>query len=258
MDILPAIPDDDAFKAALVAAGVPWEFARHALAITDKRHPEYSQVSNRWPRSNPKGFAEWFEGRMRTVAVPRMERLVSEARYASVEQVPSYEWKTPLQRSIQLLKRHRDVMFRDNADSKPISMVITTLSARAYDGEHDLHEALCALVRQMPGLVRKSRPRVPNPVDPAEDFADKWASNRHLEESFWAWHAQVSADIEILGDYLETVELRGLTLKKLALDLGADGFPGAGVQPETATEITPRAVPTVKITAPPKPWGSHA
>ena len=37
-------------------------------------------------------------------------RLVESRAYAKVDDVPPYEWKTPLQRSIQIMKRHRDVM----------------------------------------------------------------------------------------------------------------------------------------------------
>ena len=50
-----------------------------------------------------------------------MRQLVERRLYASVEDVPPYEWKTPLQRSIQILKRHRDVMFRDEPRRAPRS-----------------------------------------------------------------------------------------------------------------------------------------
>ena len=38
--------------------------------------------------------------------------------------------RAPLQRAIQLLKRHRDVMFADNPEVEPISMILTNLSGR--------------------------------------------------------------------------------------------------------------------------------
>jgi len=110
MDILPALPDDDAFKASLVRMGVPKELAAHAIAITDREHPLFTEIQNDWPRSNPKGYAQWFESRMRSAAQARTETLVLEAKYASIDDVPAFEWKTPLQRAIQLLKRHRDVI----------------------------------------------------------------------------------------------------------------------------------------------------
>jgi hypothetical protein len=35
--------------------------------------------------------------------------------------------KTPLQQAVQILKRHRDMMFADDPEHKPISVIITTL-----------------------------------------------------------------------------------------------------------------------------------
>ena len=157
MDILPSIPEDQAFIARLEQLGVPHDLAKTAVAITDKRHPKYAVIDPDWPRSNPGGFAGWFEDRMRKVAQARAMQLVMERAYASVDEVPSYEWKTPLQRSIQLLKRHRDVMFKDNRDLRPISMIITTLAAHAYEGETNLHDALSHIIDRMPEFVRPSK-----------------------------------------------------------------------------------------------------
>lgn len=42
-----------------------------------------------------------------------------------------------LQRIVQILKRHRDIMFNGDED-KPISIIITTLASRAYRGETNL------------------------------------------------------------------------------------------------------------------------
>jgi hypothetical protein len=37
---------------------------------------------------------------------------------------------------------HRDRMFENDPDGKPISVIITTLAARAYGGETDVYSAL--------------------------------------------------------------------------------------------------------------------
>jgi hypothetical protein len=82
-------------------------------------------------------------------------------------------------------------MFQDNDDSKPISVIITTLSGRAYNGEADLSDALKNILENMDKYINKSGKRVPNPTHPEEDFADKWddASYAHLklEENFYLW-----------------------------------------------------------------------
>ena len=84
--------------------------------------------------SNPRGFARWFEQR----ATLGRRRSLSENRLkAAIEDVPPYDWKTTLQQSIQILKRHRDVMFDETPELAPISMIITNLAANAYDGESD-------------------------------------------------------------------------------------------------------------------------
>ncbi len=255
MDILPAIPDDDAIKQTLIRAGVPEAQARHAIAITDKRHPRYNEIQCDWPRSNSKGYPKWFQERMRSAAEPRLVALVEKRVYASVDKVPAYQWKTPLQRAIQFLKRHRDVMFKDSHETEPISMIITTLAARGYEGETRLYDALVNIVRKMPQFVRAAEPRVPNPVNPDEDFADKWKSDARLERGFRLWHQQVKADIDGLAGRFTADEFRDFARRKLAVNIGQDrardlangGSHGAGAAV---------VAPTVTIKNPPRPWAA--
>lgn len=98
--------------------------------------------------------------------------------------VPAYELKTPLQRAIQLLKLHRDVMFADNPEVAPISMILTNLSGQAYGTESDVYLAVRGMLSRMLDFVRDERPYVPNPTHPAEDYADKWSKDPRLERNF--------------------------------------------------------------------------
>lgn len=255
MDILPAVPDDESFKRLLIQSGVSEDQAEHALAITDKTHPAYTVVSDDWPRSNPKGYAIWFENRMRVVARKRQQALVERRVYASVDEVPAYEWKTPLQRAIQILKRHRDVMFRDKPELKPISIIISTLSAMAYQGEEDLYSALSKILDRMPGLVQKHEPRVPNPVNPAEDFADKWKSDARLEHSFHAWHAQASADMRNLADGMSARELTEQTKTSFDLSIPDDQCRVLTAGHDVGNSVP--AKPTILIGSAPRPWRRH-
>ena len=88
-------------------------------------------------------------------------------------------------------------MFEGNEDSKPISVIITTLAARAYRGESDLVSALSNILGSMDKYIQPKVPFVPNPVNPAEDFADKWYSEKHarlkLKENFHRWLFQAKA-----------------------------------------------------------------
>ena len=250
MDILPSIPDDVETIRALVALGVDPELAAQTIAITDREHAQYSEVSSDWPRSNPKGFAEWFKRRMRHVAEHRMRQLVLNEIYASIDEVPAYEWRTPLQRSIQLLKRHRDVMFRERPAGKPISMIITTLAAHAYQGEADLHEALVNIIDGMPDYVRDEEPRIPNPVNPAEDFADRWKRDRSRESNFWQWLAQAKADVHNLARSVSPEDLGTIVERGLALTLSEDTM-----KPVLPTTAFVSVGPAVHIERPARPWG---
>lgn len=249
MDILPAIPQDDQYRHILAGRDVAGDQLQMSIAITDRTHPNYQVVTADWPASNPKGFALWFEGVMRAVAAPQLRMLVRNRAYASVQDIPAYEWKTPLQRVIQLLKRHRDVMFRDEPDLKPISMIITTLSARAYGNETTLLDALTAVVTKMPAYIQPNAPRVPNPVNPAEDFADKWRSDSRLEKSFREWHAQVKVDIAALSGEVSAEKLTKLSERCFGLKLGMDRAE------RLATAGAVSAAPSVMMhSTPPRPW----
>jgi len=197
MDILPAVPDDRTFITSLVIAGVPPELAEHALAITDKKHVNFYALASEWPRSNPKGYASWFMNRMRIRRDALKRHLVEMKKYAKVDDVPDFAAKTPLQRAVQLLKRHRDIMFSEDKEDKPISVIITTLSGHAYNNEADLLDSLIGIIEGMDNhiKVKSGEAWIPNPVNPAENFADKWPGTEKGQK-FHEWLAQAKADIQ--------------------------------------------------------------
>jgi len=210
MDIVPCIPEDETKKRlifeSMKRAGTNQLIADSAshltVSITDNRHEGYRQICEDWNISNPEGYAMWFEYRMNQ----HIQQDLTEK--AQVDGIPVFKRKTPLQRSVQFLKRHRDKMFKGNEDVKPISIIITTLSAKAYNGEQDIDSALTNILSKMGSLVNTSTPRVPNPVDPEEDFADRWSmvQYRHLnlEENFWNWLRQAQIDFEHITSASDT------------------------------------------------------
>jgi hypothetical protein len=252
LDTLPCIPEDSMIFEAIQNFGVPDDWAQRAVAITDRRHSSYKQISSGWPSSNPRGFARWFESRARQAAGNRIMRLVESRAYAKVDDVPPYEWKTPLQRSIQIMKRHRDVMFRDNPDVAPISMIITNLAAHSYEGEIDLYSALTNIVDRMPNFVRPTRPRIPNPTDPREDYADKWAATPELEDNFWKWHFQLKADIRRVPSVRESDQLIKAARRTFAIELSEKAMIDGGLAKPASIIIS--SPPTIQISAPPRPW----
>lgn len=224
MDILPGVPAGDDFRRILLEAKVDERLVEDAMNITDKEEPNYALVSPYWPRSNPRGFALWFEQRMDVGGSATSSRQVifesKHLAYGSADEVPAYALKTPLQRIVQLFKRHRDEMFKDDPDGKPISIIITTLAARAYNGESDIAEAVAGALDRMEGFVSSSKPRIPNPVDPNEDFTDRWDSK--LEANFWRWLRQAREDFAFLGRASNIVELTEACKSGFGLDLSGD------------------------------------
>ena len=201
IDILPAIPDAEKFKQFIESRGLPpSSWSDLAIAITDNTLPNYSQIDSEWPRSNPKGYAEWFGSRMQT----RFDAIRKSLMERQVDEVPEYKIKTPLQQSNQILKRHRDVWFEKNKSrydekAKPISIIITTLSALAYSNEADLQQALWNIVSNMHKHIERDirgAACIPNPVNPFENFADKWQEYPVREACFRDWIEQVKDDFK--------------------------------------------------------------
>ena len=278
MDILPCVPEEDGGQRLLGSAGVSWQYAQYAIAITDKdedRSPEY-----KWDPSNPKGYAGWFEDRNRAPFVSdvaRQKELLYERNrsiYASVEQVPDQLVRTPLQRAIQILKRHRDIRFKDDPENKPISIIITTLAAHLYQNETNIcvaldnivaglaayaelmenqHAELDLRVRDLGVITRQQDGTwyIPNPVNPAENFADRWHKDDHAKaRAFFRWVGRLREDI--IGGPLGEADLPGAEhLMKRAMGLASPTV----VVPRRAAKEELRDYSQVKIVNPSKPWG---
>ena len=206
LDVLPAIPDDYGW---LVALGVPRELAETAICLTDRK--TWNDSYSEWPRSNPKGYIAWFKDRMR-LRLEEAKQFRAMEIHAEVEEIEDFDVRTPLQRLIQILKRHRDVRFNDDED-KPISIIITTLAAQAYNNEDDLAEAMLDVVPRMRDYIEKRDGAwwVPNPVNPEENFADKWTEKPRKAELFFQWLDEIEREYKELltdqgfvkiGDYL--------------------------------------------------------
>jgi len=209
MDIVPSIPETferrRLIQEAIIRSGAPAELstlvANSLGAITDNRMWNYPILHDAWLLSNSEGFAHWFESRIK-LNKSLMESLALRAKATKVDELPAFRWKSPLQRCVQLLKRHRDTLFHDDPDGKPASIIITTLSAKAYKGEIEIADALDTILSTMGTLVNPTAPRIPNPINPAEDFADRWNNpalqHHNLEEKFWGWLQQAQIDFNAI------------------------------------------------------------
>lgn len=170
------------------------------IRITDNTSLIYKTSTNlqEWMKSNPFGYAIWFQNRCKT---SRHEvKMLSEV----IQPVPKLQKnKLPLQRVVQILKRHRDMKFNGNCD-KPISIIITTLASKAYNRETNIIEALINVVNGMANHIEerysfehsKMIKWVSNPVNDDENFADKWQDYPERQTNFYDWLVEIKKDLE--------------------------------------------------------------
>lgn len=260
LDVLPAVLDGRGLLST-------------ALAITNKNGSAYS-----WSASDPRGYGTWFDEKndaaFARAVIEQKQNIQRRASliYASIDKVPDQLVRTPLQRSIQLMKRHRDLRFNhhDRIDYCPISIIITTLAAHLYGNEADVYSALSGIVGKLQahaalvegkaidrslvamGLIQR-RPDgtwyIGNPVNSAENFADRWHEDNHARaRAFFAWVDALQKDLlNILG------ETNPRLLKEhLGRVLGT-----AVVSKHLDVLVPPAPVfdtPRIHITSPAKPW----
>lgn len=178
--------------------------------------PDYKQAD--WHPTNPRDFADWFNDISRTsIALDQGTVAFAEARKrAEGEQLPSHDAINafdPLRATVKLMKRHRDAFReRHGADAPvPISVVITTLAAKAYKEVAALAQqrpltalqAMREIIARMPNQFdqdgRAGLPwKLSNPRRPAENFAEKWNRDPAYAAMFAKWHGEL-ADAVGLG-----------------------------------------------------------
>jgi hypothetical protein len=99
---------------------------------------------------------------------------------------------------------------------------------------------------------RSGRWYIPNPVNPGENFADRWNdSGSHRAEAFFQWVRWVKEDIARAVEAQDTSDLKlilmplfGKRVTKAAMDSGR----GATNAPATHTKV--------RVSNPSKPWGT--
>lgn len=155
-----------------------------------------------WTPSNPKGYADWFQSKY-----IRQEQLLLEKALRAEnlpEQIP-YHLMQPLQRAVQLIKRYRDIYFRDNQEAATSSIILTTIAGMFYNGEKSEYEAIKGIVNRADEAIKASSGRLLHIVNPAnsnEVFSDKWINEPNLYTSF----KQFILDFKKLWDRFENVK----------------------------------------------------
>ena len=193
LDILPALPSEHRNN--------------QQIDITDKNNTGHY----RWSVSNPRDYYLWFKSR--NVFKPEFVELEKQRLYqensnifTSAAEVPTQLLRSPLQRAIQIMKRHRDVHFSDRGH-RPISIIISTIMAHQGDAgtifdnlmkfvgyvraRH--HEYIAHGYLEQDGILDFDRGcwKVLNPVHllmdnkEQENFADKWNREPGFPSAFY-------------------------------------------------------------------------
>ena len=260
LDVLPAVPD----------AGLTGT----AIAITHKSDGGYD-----WSASDPRGYGAWFDEKNEAAFArhaPEQNRAIQRLEshlYANVDAVPDQLVRTPLQRAIQLMKRNRDLHFSrpETVAYAPISIIVTTLAAHLYGGERDPHSALVSMVAGLQrhaalvdkraidpalaamGLLRRLPDGgwyIGNPVNPAENFADRWHEDGHARaRAFFSWVEALQRDLLNPPTNLDRRRFTEHLGRALG---GAAVAPHADILVPTVRDVAPRR--RVRITNPAKPW----
>lgn len=267
LDILPALNGESISQS---------RYSNKEISISDKTAPNHYQ----WLLSNPRGYLEWFKEK-NNIAFNRIkdferERVAAmEAIFATVHDVPDQLVRTPLQKTIQILKRHRDIRFNglSNEKEKPISMIITTLAALCYDNEESISLTLENIINKlllykkllygecaytnMHKLIEYADEKwiIRNPVCSGENFADKWHLDNHKRaKAFFQWLDWVEQDMAALVEQNEQGHQRTLVEEMFGSRVAAAVVPLTASTEISSLLISNAYTGDIVVDSPPQPW----
>jgi len=167
-----------------------------------------------WHPTNPRAYRTLFDERAALKPTFVRKQSAWQRDETTVEPFPFREAaKGILRRTVQLLKRHRDIFYENSKkEIAPISVIITTLAMRAYEycvRRHVFEDELDVLVetiRMMPHFIDhptldgQRGYAVWNETTDGENFADNWNKDNRRVQAFNVWHGQALSDFEALRD----------------------------------------------------------
>ena len=191
LDILPACPDADSSSPT-------------GILIPDKKLKNLLS-------SDPKGYVSWFK--KKSNIHPGTDR--------EADSLPQYQQaiqKNNLQKMVQLMKRHRDIFFKNQMNQSPPSIVLTTLCGEYYEDRGDILNGMIHITDRM----IKTPKEVYNPVNSEELLSEKWVENYKLYDKFIEWIEFLKSDLNTLkrGENLEKTlfKMFGETITKSILN----------------------------------------
>lgn len=168
--------------------------------------------NNQFKTTNPKGYANQFNQHYAKLA-PNFSTALSHKEFSAkdealgyVEAYPERQLSKPiLSRIVQLLKRHRDVFYAEKPEQylqfAPISIVITTLSAKSYEWcvKNEVYsngyDLIVAVIKNMKRFIKITHDSngnlvyfVENETTHGENFAERWNDEPRCASAFFEWH----------------------------------------------------------------------
>ena len=133
-----------------------------------------------WKPSNPIGYAEWFERQ-----TDREKRAMADRKIAPFPAQEPAKRKGSLRRAVQLLKRHRDIVF-DGSDDAPRSIALTTLAGHHYEGQDLTTDALMGILDNVADYIERTPGaiEIPNPSNNAEKLCESWQNDPEAYDAF--------------------------------------------------------------------------
>lgn len=193
MDILPASPNNENDR---------------SIKITHKKEDNNYE----YRISNPEGYAEWFD----RLQEDERKRIYSTKKIdfsSKVEDLRKYDVRTTLQKTIQILKRHRDIKYLNANDkkreNKPISIIITTLVGKMYNGQESIIDLLLKFTDEYMNFIEvdsNGNYVIKNPVNESENFADKWILYPERKDAFFKWIDDLKMDL-ITNNFMSKEDL---------------------------------------------------
>lgn len=198
--------------------------------------------------SNPEGFALKFED----ATLPRELVLAMERAIPVPEQKP-IEAKSDRLLALQLLKRHRNILY-DRGGNKPPSVLLAWFTMHAPAGD-SLISQLIRLTQYIEQNLNRGPLHVMNPACPREEFTDRWPANSAEQERFARELGALRGALVALTEAEEPLyakrdvlrELFGEAVTNLAFEslntrFGVAGPTGVGWRPSTGAVSATTAV----------------
>lgn len=188
--------------------------------------------------SNPKGYVEWFKKVMKYDKILLEKRAMFEKAETEIEKLNLTKFRTPLQKAIQILKRHRNIYFDNrNSEDGPSSIIITTLCGLSYeysspntDKKENTYVTIRNMLTNFDRFIRFDEIKGWNMMNPSmtnENFLKKWNENFAIKDAFYDWIRQARIDILINPEkFIETdqTELRAGIYKSFGESVGREAL----------------------------------